>query len=261
MPLPECGIWGRTGASILETLALGLAALLSLICYVLVAHMNERRLGKNDSKKKRDMIYAAYEIMLSEGVSSISASQVAKKINLKGATVHYYFQSIDDLIVAAFEISSDNLRSSLREAALQGNVMSTMWNLSRNGGAHILEMLALGMRRPRIGEAVRKVAEEFRETAIGLIEQDLGRRGIKADVPPVLTAIVFGGIAQTLSIDRALGMTLGHAVVDAHIKGWFDRYEACGESPVKSGISLAKEECESREIDQASFRSAPKSAT
>ena len=61
-----------------------------------------RRLGMENAKSRKLLVEAADNIMIEEGAHAISARRVADRAGLKPQLVHYYFKTMDDLLIAVF---------------------------------------------------------------------------------------------------------------------------------------------------------------
>src|ERR1044072_6788245 len=59
-----------------------------------------RRIGSQTSATRDAILKAAVQVLQEVGAAGLTANSVAKKAGVKAHMVHYYFRSIDDLVLA-----------------------------------------------------------------------------------------------------------------------------------------------------------------
>ncbi len=72
------------------------------------------------SKLRRELILdAAQELLLEEGYAAITVKNVAKRAEIAPSHVHYYFPTLDDLVLELHKIYLDMYMSTIEEGAFQ----------------------------------------------------------------------------------------------------------------------------------------------
>ncbi len=61
-----------------------------------------RRLGTADSKTRLALLDAAERLLLAEGYAAVTSRRVAAAAGLKHQLVHYYFRTMDDLLLEVY---------------------------------------------------------------------------------------------------------------------------------------------------------------
>ena len=62
------------------------------------------------------LIEAAVEIIRTEGYGALSARRLAEKVGLKRQIVHYYFRTIEELLLSVVRFYGDSGLARMREA-------------------------------------------------------------------------------------------------------------------------------------------------
>lgn len=174
-----------------------------------------RRREKLDSgSDPRTLILDATEqIMLDEGYAGVSSRKVAAQAGLKSKLIHYYFATMDDLFVAAFQRREDWHWARFASAAASDTPLHDIWSMSVDAASSrlYLEFNALAGHRPAVREVIARSNSRDRVTMAAALETVFSRRGIDAEkFPPLVAATTIAGLARAFATDRALGNEEGH---------------------------------------------------
>jgi TetR/AcrR family transcriptional regulator len=89
-----------------------------------------------------------------------------------------------------------------------------------------MEFMGLANHRKALRAEILYYAERFREEQNKAIEAALERYGIStSDVPPVVWTVFATSVSQALVMERALGMSSGHAETFKYCEEWLRRLE------------------------------------
>ena len=171
-----------------------------------------RRIGAPDAKNRGVLLDAAEQLMLEEGYAAVTSRRVAEKAGLKPQLVHYYFRTMEDLFLAVFRRSRKGLEVGAGAGIAAAAVGAVAVRHGSRGqppddGVH-------GPGQPPQGAAGRD--RLLRRTFPGGAEQG-DRRGAAAlrrrrgEVPPVVWTVFATSVSPGLVMERALGMSTGHA--------------------------------------------------
>ena len=64
---------------------------------------SNRRMGTENSVTRAALLDAVETVMCADGYGALTARSVAERAGLKHQLVYYYFQTLDDLLIAAYE--------------------------------------------------------------------------------------------------------------------------------------------------------------
>jgi AcrR family transcriptional regulator len=175
--------------------------------------VSNRRRGVQNSAVRSALIDAAELLIREGGYPSVTARNLADKINLKRQIVHYYFQSMDDLFIAVIRRGADRVRPRLEAALTSKEPLRTLWEINSDPAQATLtlELSALASRRPAVRAEVKRFAEEFRDLQSRILVQHLKERGISPDLQPIVATVLLTSLSQVLTLESTIDIDLGHA--------------------------------------------------
>ncbi|MBV9091009.1 MAG: TetR/AcrR family transcriptional regulator [Mycobacteriaceae bacterium] len=173
-----------------------------------------RRIGAPDAKNRGVLLDAAEQLMLEEGYAAVTSRRVAQKAGLKPQLVHYYFRTMDDLFMAVFRRRAEQGLRYQAEILKSPQPLWALWKFHTESPdtALTMEFTALANHRKDLRAEIAYYAERFRDQQRTAVAAALERHGTHADpLPPLVAVMLTMGVSQLLVIERALGMSTGHA--------------------------------------------------
>ncbi|MEE6175086.1 TetR/AcrR family transcriptional regulator [Mycobacterium sp. 050134] len=177
-----------------------------------------RRIGAPDAKNRGLLLDAAERLMLDEGYAAVTSRRLANKAGLKPQLVHYYFRTMDELLLEVFRRrAEEGLRVQAR--ALQSpQPLWALWRFGTDPGFTriSMEFMALANHRKKMCAEIAYYAERFREQQHEAVTAALERYGSvigrdENDVPPVVWTVLMTSLSRMLVLEQAIGMSGGHA--------------------------------------------------
>jgi AcrR family transcriptional regulator len=187
-----------------------------------------RRIGIESSATRALLLDAAKRIMQQQGYAALTSRQVAAEAGLKPQLVHYYFRTMDDLLLALVRRGNDEALRRLARAVTSEDPLRALWKLSMDPTATVvtMEIMAVANHHSGIREEVRRYAEQIRNIQAEAISRYAELHGLQSEVSPLAATLMMTGLAQVLLREKALGMTLGHEEVESGVKKWQDEFVA-----------------------------------
>jgi len=168
------------------------------------------------SDTRTRILDATEQIMLEEGYAGVSSRKVSLRAGLKSKILHYYFATMDDLFIAAFQRREDEHFARFAGAAASATPLRDLWSLaigSANSKLY-LEFNALASHRPKVREFIARSNTRDRISMTTALQSVLRKNGIDTKrFPPGVIATVIAGMARVFATDKALGTEEGHAGV------------------------------------------------
>jgi AcrR family transcriptional regulator len=185
-----------------------------------------RRIGMESSATRALLLDAAARIIQKQGYAALTSRRVATEAGQKPQLVHYYFRTMDDLLLALVRRGGDETFKRLARAVASKEPLRALWELSMDPAATVvtMEIMAVANHRDTICSEARRYAEQYRNIQAEAISQHLELRGIKTKVPPLAVTLIMAGITQVLLREKALGMTLGHQEVERGVEDWLLKF-------------------------------------
>ena len=184
--------------------------------------MNSPAASNTSHATRTAILDATEQIMLDEGYAGVSSRKVATRAGLKSKLLHYYFRTMDDLFIAAFERRENWHLANFASALASPMPLHAIWNLGVDAAASRLnlEFNALACHRPLVRNVIARSATRDRISVAAALQGVMQRKGFDLErYPPKVVALTMAGIARALATERALGADDGHAEAIAHIDG------------------------------------------
>jgi hypothetical protein len=135
---------------------------------------------------------------------------------------------MEDLFLAVFRRRAEEGLGVLTTALASPQPLWALWRFSTKPEATRLTMEFMGLanHRKALRAEILYFAERFRDQQNKAIATALKRYGIStSDVPPVVWTVFATSVSQALVMERALGMSSGHAETFKYCEGWLRRLE------------------------------------
>ena len=189
---------------------------------------SNRGFDAENSKSRAKLIEAAGAILSEDGHHAISARNVAARAGLKPQLVHYYFRTMDDLMIAVFRAATEEYHAQ-HDAALAGPFpLHAFWKLANNPfmTRRAMEFFALGNQREPIRAEILLAAEHSRDHQIAAVTRAFEERGIESGLyTPTGFAMLMAAAARALVMEQTLGISQGHAALRDMIEAFLDVIE------------------------------------
>jgi len=167
-------------------------------------------------------------VLVDSGHGGITTRRLADEAGVNHGLVHYYFGSVENLLVRVLERFTERLTARQRELYAADVPFLEKWRtamryLTSDDTAYQkvwLELQALGWSRPELRDRLARVHDEWREVLMEAFAEPRERYGI--DMPlDVLVAFVMT-FNEGVMLDRLSGITQGHQ----QLLDWIDRWLA-----------------------------------
>jgi len=199
--------------------------------------VSNRRRAAPDTEMHGRLIDAAEAIICEEGHGALTARTLADRLSLKRQIVHYYFESMDELLVQLVRRHSERALAALAEPTVRNDPLRAIWQMSsdRDTALLALELAALAARRPAVRAVVREAAEAARAMQTRLLCEHLAARGLVPTIDPEVATIVLASLSYTIVQEDAVGITAGHDKLRALVEAALERFARMDEETFPTG--------------------------
>jgi AcrR family transcriptional regulator len=174
------------------------------------------------------LLDAAERLLVEVGAAGITTRRVAEEAGVNHGLVHYYFGSVEQLLVRVLERFTDRLVERQRQMYAADVPFLEKW---RTAMAYLdedrpyqklwFELQALAWNRPELQERLVRVHEEWRDVLIEAFAPVRDELGL--DIPlEALVSFVYT-FNEGIMLDRLSGIELGHRELLDWIDGWLER--------------------------------------
>jgi TetR/AcrR family transcriptional regulator len=179
---------------------------------------------------------AAERLLITHGYAGITARRLAEEAGANHGLIHYYFGSMEQLLVQVLERFTERLIVRQRAMYAADVPFLQKWRAAMgyldedfsSGYQKIwLELQALAWNRPELQERLRHVHGQWRAVLLDAFAEPLARYHIDPERFPVaaITTLVTT-FNEGIFLDRMVGITAGHAELLAMIDQWLSSLEA-----------------------------------
>lgn len=191
-----------------------------------------RRMGVQDSEVRARLLEAAETLLREEGAAALTARRIAEQVGLKRQIVHYYFGTIEELIVAMMRRAEEAARD-IYEAAMQSDEpLRAIRKIGIDASVRAYEYAVLAFRSEAVRAEYARTLQAFRRRHTEVLERHLEQRGLVSNLPPVVVTAVVQMVSHAAATEAALGATEGHDEINAFIEEWLTAFAQRGLSPV-----------------------------
>ena len=186
--------------------------------------------GASDSRRGviEALLDAAERLLVEQGSAAITTRKLAEQANVNHGLVHYYFGSMEEVMVQVLERFTARLIERQRAMYASDRPFLDKWraawafqeqDLSSGYTKIWLELQAVAWNRPDLRARVQQVNEEWRRVlseALAAAQRELGfdTLSLEATVSLVMT------MAQGYALERMSDIHEGHATLLAEIETW-----------------------------------------
>lgn len=190
--------------------------------------MATRRLGLESSASRTALMDAVEAVMREDGYAALSARSVAERAGLKHQLVYYYFQTMDDLLMATYRRHTGRVRESIEQAFASPRPLHAFWHASSNPADVTLNMefAAMANHNAAIRAYTAEFGEEIRLVGLDRIREAMARTAPdKRVVVPEAVTLAISSIGHGIGQQSGLGIFGGHAELRALVEWCIDQLE------------------------------------
>lgn len=192
------------------------------------AMTSKRRMGSQDSATSQAILDGAERVLRSRGYGAITSRSIAEEVGVKHQLVYYYFQDIEDLLLAAFKRRMDRGIERLQQDAQSDRPVRAIWDDFNNAMDAWLdfEYMALANHHDGVRKEIVRFQTEARAIQIGIIERAYRRKGIDPELmPPCAVAFLITYTSMALVREDGTGFTSGHKEIRDLVEKFLETLE------------------------------------
>jgi AcrR family transcriptional regulator len=180
------------------------------------------------SDARSALLQGAQRLLVEQGQGGLTTRRVAAAAGVQHGLVHYYFGSMDELVLQVLEQFTSQLVARQRAMYAQPVPFADKWELAMgflqedddSNGYHkvVLELQALAWNRPQLRERLVAVNAAWREVLLQAFAeaQDVGELDLHGWPLEAFVALVMTA-NQGVTLERQIGVRDGHAALLAAV--------------------------------------------
>lgn len=188
----------------------------------------KRRMGLESSETRAILMDAVENVMREDGYGALTARKVAERAGLKHQLVYYYFQTLEDLLIATYERHIERYLERVQAALETERPLHAFWHAHANPIDATLNMEFLSMANHNEAIRTRTIAfgEHVRRLGLEKLDKAFHRpESGKEAVNPFAVTMVISSIGSVLGLEAAIGISGGHPETRALIEWCIDELE------------------------------------
>jgi AcrR family transcriptional regulator len=184
--------------------------------------------GKTPARSAAEdaLLDAAERLLIEVGHAGVTTRRLAEEAGVNHGLVHYYFGSIENVLVRTLERFTADVVARQREMYAADVPFIEKW---RTAMEYLLEqdvryekvwleLTALAWNRPDLRERVARVCEEWRDVLREAFAAELERLGVDMPLEAVVALVMT--FNEGIMSERLCGVTTGHQ----ELLDWIDRW-------------------------------------
>lgn len=187
-----------------------------------------RRMGLESSGTRAALMGAVENVMREDGYGALTARKVAERAGLKHQLVYYYFQTLDDLLLATYQRHIDGYLRRVQAALDHERPLHEFWRVHANPVDAVLNMEFLSMANHNDAIRAKTIAfgEQVRRLGLERLEQKLNKAARARDsVTAFAVTMAISSVGSILGLETAIGISGGHAETRKLIEWCIDELE------------------------------------
>jgi AcrR family transcriptional regulator len=174
------------------------------------------------------LLDAAERLLVEVGYAGITTRRLAEEAGVNHGLVHYYFGSMENVLVRVLERFTERLTARQRALYAADIPFIEKWRQAMRYlvGEDVayekiwLELQALAWNNPDLAERVASVNDEWRAVLTEAFEEPRRHYGIDMPLDALVSLVMT--FNEGVILERAQGITAGHQELLAWIDGWLE---------------------------------------
>jgi len=188
---------------------------------------SKRRFGPRNSEISHAIMDATEQVIRDEGYAAVSSRRVAEVAAIQQSLVYYYFESMDDLLVATFQRRAERRMAVYEKDARSDKPVAAIWkDLNEGLDARMsFAFVSLASHNERVRDVYTRFLSQSRKLQADVIAKDATARGIDiSPATPTALAFIIHSTSLVMAREAALGMTEGHDEVRSLLEGLLEKF-------------------------------------
>jgi AcrR family transcriptional regulator len=179
---------------------------------------------------EQNLLDAAERLLVEVGHAGITTRRLAREARVNHGLVHYYFGSVENLLVQVLDRFTERLIARQRAMYAADVPFIEKWRTAmryldadREYQKVWCELQALAWNRPELRETVARIRAEWQSVLAEAFEEQCERYGIEMPLEALVTLVTT--FNEGIILERLAGITNGHDELLDWIDGWLEQRE------------------------------------
>jgi AcrR family transcriptional regulator len=196
-------------------------------------------MGPENAATRWILMDATEMVMREEGYAAVTSRRVAERAGVNQQTVYYYFQTMEDLLLATYRRRTKTVLENLERAMASERPLHSLWRTMSDpfDAALTMEYLALANHNDAIRRETIEFGEHLRSVQVDKLTEHI--KGALANVQvgnPLAIVMVLTYIAHVLGFEATIGIRGGHKEVRSVVEWCLRQIEPVSSRAKAAGI-------------------------
>lgn len=190
-----------------------------------------RRMGPENAATRTALMDATEAVMREEGYAAVTSRRVAERAGVNQQTVYYYFETMEDLLLASYRRRMQRVLESVERAMASERPLHAYWQSISDplDAAVTVEYLALANHNEQVRRETIEFGERARRLEADRLSDRIEQSADGAGPLGVVMAITY--IGYLLGFEATLGIRGGHKEARLLVESWLRQLEPVGTRP------------------------------
>jgi AcrR family transcriptional regulator len=182
---------------------------------------SKRRTRQQPAVSRGLLLDATEKLMVAEGYAAVNTRRVASMVGVTAPLVHYYFETTERLLVAAYRRAVERADARCQQALASDRPLHALWSFYSDSGRMALgvEFMAMANHRKVIRVEIARHEDRDRRLQAKALANILANAGVSSKMcTPLSAAMLIGALGRAFVMDGVLGVTCAHAETRAFIE-------------------------------------------
>ncbi|MGB8364537.1 MAG: TetR/AcrR family transcriptional regulator [Rhizomicrobium sp.] len=192
-----------------------------------------RKSAVENSATRAAIIEATARLIYEEGYAAATSRRVGAKAGVRPPLIHYYFRTMDDLYAAVVRRMSEQALDRIEKALKSERPFQAVWAVVANPrwARFTMEFMALANQNNTVREVIAQQIEKVRRLEVQALARHLEARCVSAKLPLLVGPVLMTAASYLLTLEAALGVSLGHAETKAYVEAFLRACESGEDQP------------------------------
>lgn len=171
--------------------------------------------------------------MREEGYAAITSRRVAERAGVSQQTVYYYFETMEDLLLATYRRRMQTVLEKVERALASERPLHAFWHATSDpfDAALTMEYLALANHNEEVRRETVEFGERLRRLEAEQLTDRVAPSADAATAGPLGVVMAITYIGYLLGFEATLGIRGGHKDVRLLVESWLRQLEPVGARP------------------------------
>jgi AcrR family transcriptional regulator len=185
-------------------------------------------MGPQDATVRVKLLDAAERVLGRDGYPAVTSRNVGKEAGVNQKLVFYYFQNMEELVVATFRRRSETFLGQLEALQSSAEPVRSLWRLiSDRSGRLVIEFMAMANRNEALRQEVAAYSARANQLINSILARSLSQRPqTSGGASPAVVNFALASLARNLILESELRLLESPGELTSAIEKWINKLDS-----------------------------------